>query len=194
MFKLAELPWPKGALVPHMSQETVEFHYGKHHAAYVNKLNGLVKDTPKANMTLEQLIKTEKPNTPLFNMAAQTWNHTFFWNSIAPNAGGPPQGKIAACINESFGSFDAFKKQFSDVAAGHFGSGWAWVVREPNSNALKIVQSHDANNPMTDNLVPVLTCDVWEHAYYIDYRNDRAKFVEAWWSLVNWEFANRNLL
>lgn len=194
MFKLPELPWPKNALVPHMSQETVEFHYGKHHAAYVTKLNGMVKDTPKANMSLEQLIKTEKPNTPLFNMAAQTWNHTFFWNSLAPKAGGAPHGKIATCINESFGSFDAFKKQFSEVAAGHFGSGWAWLVREENSNKLQVVQTHDANNPMTDNLHPVLTCDVWEHAYYIDYRNDRGKFVEAWWNLVNWEFANQNLL
>ena len=168
MFKLPELPWPKTSLAPHMSVETIDFHYGKHHAAYVNKLNLLTKDTPKANMTLEQLIKTEKPNTPLFNQAAQTWNHTFFWHSIGPNAGGAPQGKISTCINESFGSFEAFKKQFSDVATGHFGSGWAWLVREENSNKLKVMQTHDANNPMSENLVPVLACDVWEHAYYID--------------------------
>jgi len=190
-FELPELPWSKDALAPHISVETIDFHYGKHHRTYVTKLNGLVKDTPDAKKTLEELIKTA--SGPIYNNAAQIWNHTFYWNSMAPNAGGEPTGAIKDAINSAFGDFATFKKQFSDAAAGHFGSGWAWLILDPTDKKIKIVQGHDASNPLKDGGIPLLTCDVWEHAYYIDYRNDRPKYIESWWAVINWNFANQNL-
>jgi Fe-Mn family superoxide dismutase len=189
-FKLEALPYEKNALAPHISQETLEFHYGKHHQGYVTKLNGLVADTPLAQKSLEELVKTESGK--VFNNAAQIWNHTFYWKSLSPKGGNAPTGKIADAINASFGSFDEFKKKFQEEAINHFGSGWVWLVRDDN-NKLEIVGAHDAGNPLTQGKTPVLTCDVWEHAYYIDYRNDRAKYLEAFWNLVNWEFASANL-
>jgi Fe-Mn family superoxide dismutase len=135
---------------------------------------------------LEEIVKTQKGKT--FNNAAQIWNHTFYWNCMAPNAGGNPTGKLAEAIDKTFGSFDEFKKKFNEEAANHFGSGWCWLVKD-SSNNLKIISLHDAGNPLTENLTPILTCDVWEHAYYIDYRNDRGKYLQSWWNLVNWKFA-----
>ena len=190
-FTLPPLPYSKDALQPHISAETLEFHYGKHHQTYVNNLNGFAeKDNSLSAKTLNQLVA--EATGPLFNNAAQVWNHTFYWNSMKPNGGGLPTGEIAAAIDKDFGSFEAFKKEFSAAATGHFGSGWAWLVKN-NEGKLKIVQTHDAGHPIRDNLgAPILTCDVWEHAYYVDYRNARAKYVEAWWNLINWEFANQN--
>jgi len=188
---LEPLPYNKQALAPHISEETLNFHYDKHHAGYVTKLNGLIKDGPLANASLLELVM--KGEGGVFNCAAQTWNHTFYWKSMAQNAGGAPTGPIADKINADFGSFDTFKQQFSDVAAGHFGSGWAWLVLG-SDNKLKVVGTHDAGNPLREGLgKPLLTCDVWEHAYYIDYRNARPDYIKAWWSVVNWNFANENL-
>ncbi|KAL6057865.1 oxidoreductase, acting on superoxide radicals as acceptor [Balamuthia mandrillaris] len=189
-FTLPELPYSKDALAPHISEETLEFHYGKHHAGYVAKLNGLVKDTPNADKSLEELIRGSQGG--LFNNAAQIWNHTFYWNSMSPEGGGEPTGAIAEAIVKNFGDFNSFKKEFSDVAGGHFGSGWAWLVQD-DEGKLKVIGTHDAGNPITDNLRPILTCDVWEHAYYIDYRNARPNYINAWWNLVNWKFAESNL-
>eukprot|EP01114_Cavostelium_apophysatum_P019173 TRINITY_DN60_c0_g1_i1.p1 TRINITY_DN60_c0_g1~~TRINITY_DN60_c0_g1_i1.p1 ORF type:complete len:227 (-),score=42.73 TRINITY_DN60_c0_g1_i1:58-645(-) len=188
-FELPELPWSKDALAPHISEETIDFHYGKHHRTYVTNLNNLVKDTPDANKTLEELIKEK--SGPIYNNAAQIWNHTFYWNSMSPNGGGEPNGAIKDAIVTSFGDFNNFKSEFSKAATSHFGSGWAWLVLD--GKGVKIVQGHDASNPIKDNQIPVLTCDVWEHAYYIDYRNARAKYVDAWWETINWQFANQNL-
>jgi Fe-Mn family superoxide dismutase len=189
-FKLPELPYAIDALAPHISKETLEFHHGKHHATYVNNLNGLVeKDPTLAGKSLEDIILSS--SGPLFNQAAQVWNHTFYWNSLSPNGGGEPTGAIAKAIEESFGSFANFKEQFSKVAVGHFASGWAWLVKD--GDKLAIVDSHDAGCPLTQGKKPILTCDVWEHAYYVDYRNARAKYVESFWNLVNWDFANANL-
>ncbi|MCA9553765.1 MAG: superoxide dismutase [Myxococcales bacterium] len=189
-FTLPELPYSKDALAPHISAETLEYHHGKHHAKYVETLNSLTEGTDNANKSLEELIKSTSGK--LFNQAAQVWNHTFYWNCLSPNGGGAPTGKIADAINEAFGSFETFKEKFSAEAAGHFGSGWAWLVKDA-AGKLSIVGSHDAGNPMTSGLTPVLTCDVWEHAYYVDYRNARPNYIAAWWNLVNWDFANKNL-
>jgi len=180
-FTLPELPYPKSALEPHISAETLEYHHGKHHNKYVNTLNGLIEGTGDADKSLEDLIKTTSGK--LFNQAAQVWNHTFYWNCMGPNAGGAPKGAIADAINGKFGGFDEFKKQFNAAAAAEFGSGWAWLVK--NGNEIEIVTTHDAENPMTANKKPLLTCDVWEHAYYIDYRNDRGKYLENFWNVVN---------
>ena len=189
-FELPDLPYAKDALAPHISKETLEYHYGKHHAGYVKKLNAAVEgDSSLAGKSLEDLIKTKSGG--VFNNAAQIWNHTFYWNSLSPNGGGEPTGAIKDAIDKSFGSFDAFKEKFSAEAKGHFGSGWAWLVK--NGDKLEIVSTHDAGNPLTDGKKPVLTCDVWEHAYYIDYRNARPDYVGAFWKLVNWDFANDNL-
>lgn len=193
-FVLDPLPWAKNALVPHISEETIDFHYGKHHAGYVTKLNAAVQKIDGFNKKLEELIK-EGPSGQFgscFNNAAQIWNHTFYWNSMSPNGGGPPTGTIATKINQDFGSFEKFKEEFSAAAGGHFGSGWAWLVLGQN-NKLEIAQTHDAGNPLQDNKKPILTCDVWEHAYYIDYRNARPEYIKAWWNVINWEFANQNL-
>ena len=189
-FELPALPYAKNALAPHISQETLEYHHGKHHAAYVNNLNNLVQaDASLAGKSLEDLIRSAKG--PVFNNAAQIWNHTFYWNSLSPAGGGEPTGQVADAIRAAFGSFGEFKERFSKAAAGHFGSGWAWLVKR--GATLEIVDTHDAGNPMTQDLRPVLTCDVWEHAYYIDYRNARPEYIKAFWNVVNWAFVAKNL-
>jgi Fe-Mn family superoxide dismutase len=190
-FELPKLPYATDALKPHMSAETLEFHHGKHHAAYVNKLNELIKGSPNEEKPLEEIIKSAGQGG-LFNNAAQHYNHSFFWKCLAPKAGGQPRGPIADAIKQSFGGFEEFKKKFSDAAITHFGSGWAWLLRK-SDGSLVIEAMHDAQNPLTHGAKPILTCDVWEHAYYIDYRNARPRYVEAFWNLVNWEFANQNL-
>jgi Fe-Mn family superoxide dismutase len=189
-FKLPELPYKMDALAPHMSKETLEFHYGKHHNAYVTNLNNLVEGKDFATMSLEEIIK--KSEGGLFNNAAQVWNHTFFWNSLSPKGGGEPKGKIGDAIKKDFGSFEKFKEDFTKAAATQFGSGWAWLVKK-NDGSLAIKQTSNAGTPLTEGLKPILTCDVWEHAYYIDYRNARPTYLEHWWQLVNWDFAEQNI-
>ncbi|AFE10362.1 superoxide dismutase, Fe [Corallococcus coralloides DSM 2259] len=189
-FTLPELPYKKDALAPHMSQETLEFHHDKHHAAYVNKLNELTAGKPEASKSLEDVILSS--DGAVFNNAAQVWNHTFFWNCMKPAGGGKPTGDIAAAIDRDFGSYDEFKKQFTEAAITQFGSGWAWLVKD--GNKLAIMKTANADLPMKHGKKALLTVDVWEHAYYIDYRNLRAKFVEVFLnSLVNWDFVNENL-
>ncbi len=189
--ELPALPYAMDALAPHISKETLEFHYGKHHQAYVNNLNNLIQGTEFEDSPLEDIIR-KAPAGGLFNNAAQIWNHTFYWNSMSPNGGGAPTGAIADAINKAFGSFDEFKTQFAQKAATNFGSGWTWLVKNQDGS-LSIENTSNAGNPLTSGQTPVLTCDVWEHAYYIDYRNARPAYVEAWWNLVNWEFASKNL-
>jgi len=189
-FSLPELPYAKNALEPHISAETLEYHYGKHHQTYVDKLNGLVEGTDTANQSLEDIIQSASGG--LFNNAAQVWNHTFYWHSLSPNGGGAPSGKIAELITRDFGSFEDFVEKFNASAVGNFGSGWTWLVQNADGS-LAIVNTDDADTPLTGNAKPLLTCDVWEHAYYVDYRNARPKYLEAFWKLVNWEFANSNL-
>lgn len=184
-FTLPELPYAKNALEPHISEETLEYHYGKHHQTYVNNLNNLVEKTDFAEMSLEEVI--QQSSGGLFNNAAQVWNHTFYWHCLSPNGGGAPEGKLAAQINESFGSFEAFKEKFSQTAITTFGSGWAWLVQN-EKRELKIISTSNAGTPMTEGFKALLTCDVWEHAYYIDYRNARPEYLKAFWSLVNWHF------
>ena len=189
-FQLPALPYEKNALEPHISQETLEYHYGKHHNTYVTKLNGLVEGKPEAEKSLEEIIKTSSGG--LFNNAAQIWNHTFYWHCLSPNGGGEPTGAAADAINKAFGSFDAFKKEFNEKAAGNFGSGWTWLVKKTDGS-VAIVNTDDAGTPLTTADKPVLTVDVWEHAYYIDYRNSRPDYLAAFWNLVNWDFVNENL-
>jgi len=177
------------ALEPAMSKETLEYHYGKHHRAYVKELNNLIRGSEFENATLEQVIRDS--SGPLFNNAAQTWNHTFFWNCMAPRGGGKPTGALAEAMNDKWGSYAQFKEAFSKNAISNFGSGWTWLV--VRSEGVDIVNTDDADNPMTQGDEPLLTLDVWEHAYYVDYRNERPKFVEAFFkNLVNWNFALRN--
>jgi superoxide dismutase, Fe-Mn family len=189
-FELPKLPYAKNALAPHISEETLEFHHGKHHAAYVAKLNELVANTKFANMPLEEIVRTSEG--AIFNNAGQHWNHSFYWNCMAPKAGGSPSGALAAAIDKHCKSFEQFKKDFGEAAVGQFGSGWAWLVQK-NDGSLAIEKTSNAENPMTRGLRPLLTCDVWEHAYYIDYRNARAKYVESWWNVVNWQFVASNM-
>ncbi len=189
-FELPELPYAKNALAPHISEETLEYHYGKHHQAYVNKLNGLVPGTEFENASLEDIMM--KSEGGIFNNAAQIWNHTFYWNSMSPNGGGEPKGVVADAINDVFGSINAFKKQFTEAGLTQFGSGWAWLVKN-SSGKLAIVKTLNAQNPMTEGHTPLLTCDVWEHAYYIDTRNDRGKYISNFWEVVNWDFIAENL-
>ena len=189
-FTLPQLPYPMDALAPHISQETLEYHYGKHHQAYVNNLNKLIPGTEFESMSLEEIIMKAKGG--IFNNAAQVWNHTFYWHSLSPNGGGEPTGKLAEAINKYFGSFSAFKEQFTQTAATTFGSGWAWLVQN-SAGELKIISTSNAGIPMTEGLTALLTCDVWEHAYYIDYRNLRPDYINAFWSLVNWDFVTSNL-
>jgi len=186
---LPPLPYAKDALQPHMSAETLEYHYGKHHQAYVTNLNNLIKGTEFENLSLEEIIK--KSSGGIFNNSAQVWNHTFFWNCMAPNAGGAPTGAVADAINAKWGSFDKFKEEFQKSCVGNFGSGWTWLVQK--DGGVDIVNTSNAGTPLTGTDKPLLTCDVWEHAYYIDYRNARPKFVEGFWNLVNWEFVNANM-
>ncbi len=189
-FTLPDLPFPKDSLKPHISEETFEYHHGKHHSAYVNNLNKLIEGTEFEQMTLENIILNSQGG--IFNNAAQSWNHTFFWNSLSPNGGGTPKGNLLDEIVKNFGSFDDFKRKFTDSAITLFGSGWAWLVKNPDGT-LEIVQTQNAGTPLTMGKKPIITLDVWEHAYYIDYRNARPKFVEAFWEIVNWDFALKNL-
>lgn len=189
-FELPPLPYEKNALEPHISAETLEYHYGKHHLAYVVNLNNLIKGTEFEGKTLEEIIK--KSSAGVFNNAAQVWNHTFYWNCLAPNAGGEPTGSVAEAINKAFGSFAAFKEQFTDAAIKNFGSGWTWLVKKADGS-LAIVSTSNAATPLTSTDKPLLTVDVWEHAYYIDYRNARPKYLDNFWPLVNWNFVTKNL-
>jgi len=188
--KLPELPYAKDALQPHMSSETFDYHYSKHHNAYVTNLNNLIKGTKYEDMSLEDIIKNSEGG--VFNNAAQVWNHTFFWNCLAPNAGGNPTGAIADKINAKWGSFDKFKEEFTKSAVGNFGSGWTWLVTN-KAGELEIVNTSNAGTPMTAGHKALLTVDVWEHAYYIDYCNARPNFLNAFWNIVNWNFVNSNL-
>ncbi|MEX0731670.1 MAG: Fe-Mn family superoxide dismutase [Aquisalimonadaceae bacterium] len=189
--ELPPLPYAKTALAPHISEETLEYHHGKHHQAYVTKLNELIPGTEYENMSLEDIIRNASGG--LFNQAAQVWNHSFYWNCLSPNGGGEPSGELADAIKRDFGSIDAFKKEFTDKTIANFGSGWGWLVKDKASGKLSIVETDDAKTPLTDSKVePLLTCDIWEHAYYIDYRNARPKYMEAFWNLANWDFAAAN--
>lgn len=188
--KLPELPWAQDALAPHISAETLSYHYGKHHNAYVTKLNAGIKGTEFADMSLEDIIKKAKGG--LFNNAAQVWNHSFYWNCLAPNAGGEPTGKVAEAINAKWGSFAKFKEEFTNSAATNFASGWTWLVKN-SAGELEILNTDDAGCPLTTGHTAILTIDVWEHAYYVDYRNARPEYINAFWSLVNWDFANTNI-
>ena len=187
---LPPLPYAMDALAPHISKETLEFHYGKHHQTYVTNLNNLIPGTEFESASLEDIVK--KSSGGVFNNAAQVWNHTFYWNSLSPKGGGEPTGKLAEAINKKWGSVAAFKEAFNKSAAGNFGSGWTWLVKKADGS-LDIVNTSNAATPLTTADVPLLTCDVWEHAYYIDYRNARPKYLETFWNLVNWDFAAKNL-
>jgi Fe-Mn family superoxide dismutase len=178
------------ALVPYISTETLEYHYGKHHRAYVTQLNKLVTDTPFAQMPLEEIIK--KSSGAIFNNAGQIWNHTFYWSCLSPQGGGEPPAKVRDALVKAFGSVEDFKDKFTQAAIGTFGSGWAWLVQD-QQGALSIISTSNAGNPITQELTPLLTCDVWEHAYYIDYRNVRADYLGAFWNLVNWSFVQDGL-
>ncbi len=188
--KLPELPYAKNALAPHISAETLEFHYGKHHATYVANLNKLIAGTEFAELSLEGIVK--KASGGIFNNAAQVWNHSFYWNCLSPKGGGEPSGALADAIAKSFGSFAAFKEKLTNAAITQFGSGWAWLVKNADGS-VAIEQTSNAGTPLKDGKHPLLTVDVWEHAYYIDYRNARPAYLEAFWKLVNWEFAGANL-
>ena len=188
-FELAPLPYSKGALSPHLSEETLSFHYEKHHQTYLNNLKNLLQGQPQAELSLEDIVQTS--SGAVFNNAAQVWNHDFYWKSMKPQGGGEPQGELAKAIVRDFTSFEAFLTQFASAAIGQFGSGWAWLVSEKGS--LKITTTGNADTPLKQGLKCLLTCDVWEHAYYVDYRNLRAKYVDTFLKhLVNWEFAERN--
>jgi Fe-Mn family superoxide dismutase len=183
MIENPTLPYELDALAPHISKETLEYHYGKHHLGYVKKLNAAIEGTEFADMSLEDIVKKAKGG--MFNNAAQIWNHSFYWNCMKPGGGGQPSGDLAAAINDAFGSFDAFKEQFTKTAATTFGSGWAWLVKD--DSGLSIISTGNAGTPMTEGKTALLTCDVWEHAYYIDYRNARPSYIDAFWNLVNWD-------
>lgn len=182
---LPPLPYPRDALAPHISAETIDYHYGKHHQAYVDNTNRLIAGTAFENKPLEEIVR--EASGSLFNNAAQVWNHSFYWNCLKPNGGGEPAGRLADAITRSFGSFAAFRDQFTQCALTTFGSGWAWLVERPDGG-LAILSTANAATPITGEDRPLLTCDVWEHAYYIDYRNLRGKYLEAFWQLVNWDF------
>ena len=183
--ELPALPYDRTALEPHISAETIDYHYSKHHQTYVTNLNNLIAGTEFENADLETIVR--KSQGGLFNNAAQVWNHTFYWNCLKPNGGGTPTGKLAEAIDAAFGGFEAFKAEFTKTAIGTFGSGWAWLVQRPDGS-LALVSTSNAATPLTGTDKPLLTCDVWEHAYYVDYRNARPKYVEAFWNLVNWDF------
>lgn len=188
--KLPDLPYPKEALEPHISAETLDYHYGKHHQAYVTKLNELIKGTKFEKMSLEEIIKSA--DGPIFNNAAQHWNHTFFWSCLKPDAGGKPSGKIAELIDKKWGSFQKFQEEFSEKAEANFGSGWTWLIQ--SKDGVEILNTSDAENPLNLGKKALFTLDVWEHAYYIDYRNERPEFVKAFWNVLNWDFVNKNLV
>ncbi|CAI3801637.1 MULTISPECIES: Fe-Mn family superoxide dismutase [Rheinheimera] len=189
-FELPALPFAKDALLPHISPETLDYHHGKHHNAYVVKLNSLVEGTEFAGKSLEDIIRTSQG--PVFNNAAQIWNHTFYWNCLSPNGGGEPTGALAAAITAQWGSFAAFQTAFNDKAVNNFGSSWTWLVKKADGS-LDIVNTSNAGTPLTDSSVTALmTVDLWEHAYYIDFRNARPTYLNAFWALINWEFAAKN--
>ena len=188
-FELPALPYARDALAPHISEETLDFHYGKHHNTYVVKLNGLVQGTDLENKSLEEIVKTSEGG--VFNNAAQIWNHTFYWNCLSPNGGGAAEGELAEAINKAFGSFEDFVAAFNDKAVNNFGSSWTWLVKNADGS-VEIVNTSNAATPLTTDQTPLLTCDLWEHAYYIDYRNVRPDYLKAFWALVNWEFAAAN--
>ncbi len=187
--ELPALPYEMNALEPVISAETLEYHYGKHHNAYVTNLNNLIPGTEFENMSLEDIIM--KSSGGVFNNAAQVWNHSFYWNCLSPNGGGAPGGELGQAIDSTFGSFDAFKEAFSKSAVGNFGSGWTWLVKNADGS-IEIFNTSNAGNPMTEGKTPLLTIDVWEHAYYIDYRNARPKYLEEIWKLINWDFVAGN--
>ena len=188
-FELPALPFARDALEPHISKETLDYHYGKHHNTYVVKLNALIEGTDLENKSLEDIIKTSEGG--IFNNAAQIWNHTFYWSGLSATGGGEPTGELAAAIEKSFGSFDDFVAKFTDMAVNNFGSAWTWLVKNKDGS-VEIVNTSNAATPLTTNQTPLLTCDVWEHAYYIDYRNVRPDYLAAFWKLVNWSFVARN--
>ena len=188
--ELPVLPYDRTALEPHISGETIDYHYGKHHQAYVDNLNKMIDGTEFADMPLEDIIR--KSQGAMFNNAAQIWNHTFYWNCLTPAGGGEPSGRLADAIGKAFGDFAKFKDEFSKVSVGTFGSGWGWLVQRPDGS-LALVSTSNAGTPLTGDDTPLLTCDVWEHAYYIDYRNARPKYVESFWNLVNWDFVASNM-
>ena len=187
---LPALPYAMDALAPHISKETLEFHYGKHHQTYVTNLNNLIKGTEFESASLEDIVR--KSSGGVFNNAAQVWNHTFYWHCLAPNAGGAPTGALADAINAKWGSFDAFKDAFTKSAVGNFGSGWTWLVQKADGS-LDIVNTSNAATPLTGADKPLMTCDVWEHAYYVDYRNRRPDYMAAFWALVNWDFVAKQM-
>ncbi len=194
-FELPELPYAQNALEPHISAQTLSFHHGKHHKAYVDNLNNLLSNSPLAGKSLEEIVKAtanDKEKQGIFNNAAQVWNHTFYWHSMKPNGGGAPGGKLADAITQAFGSFDSFKEQFAQAGATQFGSGWAWLVADANG-ALAIRKTPNAETPLTNGETPLITMDVWEHAYYLDFQNARPKYMNTFLeSLVNWDFAAQN--
>ena len=195
-FSLPELPYGRGDLAPHISEETLNYHHGKHHQAYVTNLNGLIEGTDLADATLEEIINKaagDKSKAGLFNNAAQVWNHTFYWHSMKPGGGGKPTGKVAEMIDRDLGGYDQFIKDFKAAGGGQFGSGWAWLVEKDGK--LSITKTPNAETPLTEaGVTPILTMDVWEHAYYLDYQNSRPNYMDAFLnSLINWDFANKNL-
>jgi len=187
-FELPKLPYALNALEPHISQQTLEFHYGKHHQAYVNNLNGLIPGTAFENATLEEIVK--KSDGGIFNNGAQVWNHTFYFMQFSPKGGGEPSGKLAEAIKKKFNSFENFKSEFKNAAATLFGSGWAWLVKK-NDGTLEIVKESNAGNPLRNGMHPILTIDVWEHAYYLDYQNKRPDYIEMFWHLVDWKIIEK---
>lgn len=188
--ELPALPYARSALAPTISEETINYHYGKHHNSYVSKLNKMIEGTDDANKSLEEIIRSSEGG--IFNNAAQIWNHTFYWNSLSPNTDGAPSGKLADAINSQFGSFEQFKDKFSASAASNFGSGWTWLVKNADGS-LAIINTSNADTPITDESVtPLLTVDIWEHAYYVDYRNARPEYLKNFWKIANWEFAANN--
>ncbi|TAJ05766.1 superoxide dismutase [Marinilabiliaceae bacterium JC017] len=187
-FELPQLPYALDALEPNISKTTLEFHYGKHHQAYVNNLNNLVPGTPFQNADLETIVKEGEGG--IFNNGAQIWNHTFYFMSFSPNGGGEPTGPLAEAINKSFGSFTSFKEQFTKAAATLFGSGWAWLVKNTDGT-LEIIQESNAGNPLRNGLIPILTCDVWEHAYYLDVQNKRPDYIGNFWNIIDWEVVGK---
>lgn len=189
-FELPALPYARNALEPHISEETLDYHYGKHHQTYVDKLNGMVPGSEFEGKSLEEIVKTSSGG--VFNNAAQIWNHSFYWECLSPNGGGAATGAVADAINSAFGSFDKFKEEFTNSAINNFGSSWTWLVKKADGS-VAIENTSNAATPLTeDGVTPLLTVDLWEHAYYIDYRNARPKYMEAFWSLVNWDFVNKN--
>lgn len=188
-FELPPLPYARDALVPYISNETLDYHYGKHHLAYVNKLNGLIANTDYADQSLEDIIKNS--SGAVFNNAAQVWNHTFYWHCLSPETGQQPSGSLLEGIRDQFGSVEQFMAQFTETAVNTFGSGWAWLVSD-HEGGLSLLSTSNAQNPLTTDLIPLLTCDVWEHAYYIDTRNDRLGYLNNFWQIVNWQFVQNN--